>query len=741
MNNIISKNENKIYKISIKTSKNGKIDNARDFIKENIDLDNEMMIKLIFNTQLISKATFRNNHRANKDIESLAPMIFIDVDDESNHVSKIEKCLEGLTYIKKPSSSNKDYKAHFIIFCKGETDWRTNTYQIQVDAFLSDRGINPDWLDTKPLYNLSGYLAPGISKGLLSTEEAVNKSEFVKGELYELINPKEHGIIINENKHGKSGERLKDLPTVEDTGVKIKKISPNSNILEKDSIIYYYGRPVKVSDVVKAIQKESDATTYYSGFGCPICNKEHSSDPKKTPYAFAYLSDKDSDVMFKCSGNECKDKPISIVDKYITYPEMRDNAPMPTEANVRHLLTEIMGIDINFDVIKKDTVYDVPTLDKLHSNKEAVMRNKIYDMAIKSNLSKSAVDTFLAGILVEKEVNPLIDMCKSKEWDKIDRIKELSSCFKCEEYVSDYYRDEGIRRWILQTVACWDYAQSSPIKTAKPKFELIWCLQGFQGAGKTSIVEELLPKNYQSYIATGVMLNLKDKDSIFQAVSCGIAELGELEGTLQKNRIEDFKAFMSHKVDTLRLPYAKDTSNFPRRTSFIGTLNNSSVLGDHTGGRRFFICPILHIDSEKYSAIDKQQLWAQAYYEYTNGQQWWFDRGEEWVKEQNIVNSYHAISTDERELVDLILEAKELELPEYRVSGYKLLEVYKGDKIKPHEKSAFKEAMKLRGMPLDSKNRVKVPLAKEMFDNDFATLTTEGRTVSASNLPSIENIS
>lgn len=39
MNNIISKNENKIYKISIKTSKNGKIDNARDFIKENIDLD------------------------------------------------------------------------------------------------------------------------------------------------------------------------------------------------------------------------------------------------------------------------------------------------------------------------------------------------------------------------------------------------------------------------------------------------------------------------------------------------------------------------------------------------------------------------------------------------------------------------------------------------------------------------------------------------------------------------------
>lgn len=56
--------------------------------------------------------------------------------------------------------------------------------------------------------------------------------------------------------------------------------------------------------------------------------------------------------------------------------------------------------------------------------------------------------------------------------------------------------------------------------------------------------------------------------------------------------------------------------------SFIGTANNQSgLLNDPTGTRRFMVCKLLNIDWS-YSKMDVDQIWAQAYALYLQGEPW-----------------------------------------------------------------------------------------------------------------------
>ncbi len=82
---------------------------------------------------------------------------------------------------------------------------------------------------------------------------------------------------------------------------------------------------------------------------------------------------------------------------------------------------------------------------------------------------------------------------------------------------------------------------------------------------------------------------------------------------------------MSLSTDRFRLPYARSESSFLRRTSFGASVNDVNFLVDPTGNRRFLPLLLESIDYEKYTKIDKQQLWAQVYEMYKSGEKWWID--------------------------------------------------------------------------------------------------------------------
>ena len=115
-----------------------------------------------------------------------------------------------------------------------------------------------------------------------------------------------------------------------------------------------------------------------------------------------------------------------------------------------------------------------------------------------------------------------------------------------------------------------------------------------------------------------VNLRPEDKDSVKQAVSNWLVELGELDATFKKSDIAQLKGFITRDRDVIRMPYARKESSFARRTVFFGSVNPREFLNDPTGNTRFWTIPCEAIDFRH--DIDMQQLWAEVYEHWKNGE-------------------------------------------------------------------------------------------------------------------------
>ncbi|MDE6425723.1 MAG: virulence-associated E family protein [Ruminococcus sp.] len=88
---------------------------------------------------------------------------------------------------------------------------------------------------------------------------------------------------------------------------------------------------------------------------------------------------------------------------------------------------------------------------------------------------------------------------------------------------------------------------------------------------------------------------------------------------IRRNRqyIDSVKAFLSRSTDEYRTPYGKAMLQYPRVTSFVGTVNDEQFLVDQTGKRRFATVPLAHdleIDYEtQIKPFNALQLWSQVY--------------------------------------------------------------------------------------------------------------------------------
>ncbi len=143
--------------------------------------------------------------------------------------------------------------------------------------------------------------------------------------------------------------------------------------------------------------------------------------------------------------------------------------------------------------------------------------------------------------------------------------------------------------------------------------EGVLTLQDPQGIGKTLLIRRLAV--HEEWLAEGVSLDMKDKDSILRATASWIAELGELDSSLRREQTA-LKAFITSPSDRVRAPYAREATDRPRRTSFAATVNPENFLRDETGDRRFWVVPVSNIDLRTLISLPKGwfiQLWAEIY--------------------------------------------------------------------------------------------------------------------------------
>ena len=103
--------------------------------------------------------------------------------------------------------------------------------------------------------------------------------------------------------------------------------------------------------------------------------------------------------------------------------------------------------------------------------------------------------------------------------------------------------------------------------------DIVLAFIGRQGIGKTRFFEKLALKS--AFFGEGICIDPRDKDSIIQATSKWISELGEIGSTMKKD-MDSVKAFITKSADkNTELPYGRASLHYARITSFVGTVNDN----------------------------------------------------------------------------------------------------------------------------------------------------------------------
>lgn len=283
--------------------------------------------------------------------------------------------------------------------------------------------------------------------------------------------------------------------------------------------------------------------------------------------------------------------------------------PLKIWENIADLI-QTNGISISFDEIKRKTLIEGTETQNFD---DLVMDIHSLCQQNKLNVTLDFIGASFNRISNKNPYNKVANfLAKAHEgWDGKTRIKQLCDTLIISDEFPLEFKEKLIRKWLVSTVRI---AHNKGDWNA----EGLLVLQGKQGMGKTAWVGHLIPDQLSDYFAKGVRLLTDNKDSIFEAISNWIVELGELDGTLKSDQAA-LKAFFTLNTDVQRRPYAKSPSEFPRRASFFGTVNKSNFLKDETGDRRYWILPVIAIDNKAASEIDATQLWGEVMELWTKG--------------------------------------------------------------------------------------------------------------------------
>ena len=214
----------------------------------------------------------------------------------------------------------------------------------------------------------------------------------------------------------------------------------------------------------------------------------------------------------------------------------------------------------------------------------------------------------------EYRYHPVRDYLNSLQWDGTERVRYALRHFLGAE-VSDY-NYEVLLLFMLGAVT----------RVFKPgtKFEVMLCLVGGQGAGKSTFFRFLAVRD--EWFSDD--LRKLDDDNVYRKLQGHwIIEMSEMIATVNAKSIEDIKSFISRQKETYKIPYETHPEDRPRQCVFVGTSNSMDFLPlDRTGNRRF--APVLvhpervekHIlANEKEAREYIRQAWAEAVVLYRNG--------------------------------------------------------------------------------------------------------------------------
>lgn len=254
---------------------------------------------------------------------------------------------------------------------------------------------------------------------------------------------------------------------------------------------------------------------------------------------------------------------------------------------------------------------------------------------LKYKLSSQDIINHVSTLAEDSQFHPVIEWLREEEWDGEKRLNAFFDTLEIDnptEICAGMSKAELCKTLVYR----WMLGAMSLILNDKPEpVHGVLVLQGKQGIGKTSWIRKLCP--VPKSVLTGIAINPGKVDSVRQATSAWVCELGELDGTFRKSDIAALKAFITQSEDMYRRPYAVDFTYKPRRTIYTASVNRETFLVDDTGNRRWWTVPVKSINWEHN--INMRQVWLEIEQHYLNGKSPYLTSAEKMA--MNAVNKQH----------------------------------------------------------------------------------------------------
>ena len=280
------------------------------------------------------------------------------------------------------------------------------------------------------------------------------------------------------------------------------------------------------------------------------------------------------------------------------------NDPLLSGAIAKNLLTE------RIDIIKPIGYHRTGTaITDTDMNYLLLYLEETYGLT-----SEKKIAAAIGIVANENGYHPIRDYLNDLSWDGTERIRTCLHHFLGAD--SDQYTYEALRLFLLGAIH----------RAFHPgcKFEVMLCLVGGQGAGKSTFFRLLAVKD--EWFSDD--LRKLDDDNVYRKLQGHwIIEMSEMIATANAKSIEEIKSFLSRQKEVYKIPYETHPEDRLRQCVFGGTSNALDFLPlDRSGNRRFLPVMVypeqaeVHIlDDEAASRAYMEQLWAEAMTIYRSG--------------------------------------------------------------------------------------------------------------------------
>lgn len=287
------------------------------------------------------------------------------------------------------------------------------------------------------------------------------------------------------------------------------------------------------------------------------------------------------------------------------YKKVLQHDPMLKGAIRKNLMTE------RIDIVKPLGWYrDSTTLTDVDIKNLLLYFEENYGLTVEKK-----IEDMVKVVANENRYHPVCDFLNSLQWDGQERIRYCMKRFLGAQ--ADDYTYEVLKLFLLGAIS----------RAFKPgcKFEVMLCLVGGQGAGKSSFFR-LLAVNDDWFTDD---LRKLDDDNVYRKLQGHwMIEMPEMLATANTKCIEEIKAFLSRQKETYKIPYETHPADRKRQCVFGGSSNTLDFLPlDRTGNRRFLPVMVypeqaeVHIlENEAESRAYIVQMWAEAMEIYRSGE-------------------------------------------------------------------------------------------------------------------------